>query len=114
MFSKKNAFYKILIFNCLQKKVKILIYAMVNTNYYTAIFCLYISILLNNCYAIIVMVFVSYRCTNGNVLIFPRVGYYDRQQEMVLKGSFGHILKGVLPGNVFEMKAGKPKKQNIP
>ena len=44
---------------------------------------------------IIVMVFVSYECINGNVLIFTRA-QYDRVQEMVLKESVGHILKGVM------------------
>ena len=46
-----------------------------NTNYYTAIFYIYISILLNTYWVkfeIIVMVFVSYKCTNGNILIFIR------------------------------------------
>ena len=36
--------------------------------------------------------------------------HYDRLQEMALKGSFGHILKGVM----FLNKGGEPKKHNIP
>ena len=67
---KKIAFKKIMISHFFAEFFLILIYAQVNTNYYTAILYIYISILLNTYWVkfeIIVMVFVSYKCTNGNI-----------------------------------------------
>ena len=67
-------------------------YASVNTNYYIAVFFLYISILLNMYqvnFARVEMFFVSYKCTMFSFL--PE--HYDRLQEMVLKASFRQILK---------------------
>ena len=46
-------------------------------------------------FEIIVMVFVSYKCAQMAIFTFSSE-HYDRLQEMVLKGSFGHILKGVM------------------
>ena len=81
----------------LQKKSLKFNLCLGNTNYYTAIFYIYMSILLNTFWVkleIIVKVSVSYKCTNGNIHISSE--HYDRLQEMVFKGSFGHILKGII------------------
>ena len=85
-----------------------LIYASVNTNYYTAVFFLYISTLLNTYQvklAIVEMFFVSYKCTNGNVLIFTRAlsPTAGNGPKRVFQTHFERV-------NVLKMEAGDPKK----
>ena len=73
---------------------------------------IYISILLNTYWVkfeIIVIVFVSYKCTNGNIQIFIRalLPTAGNGPQRVFRTHFER-------GNVFKMEAGEPKKQNIP
>ena len=57
------------------------------------------------------LIFMFLSATSVQMAMFSiSLEYYDRLQEMVLKVSFGHILKAVM---FFIKKAGQPKEQNI-